>query len=100
LDWCEQIRQGGYGIWYDPMACILHKESTSTGKDSPLKTKFLTRNRIFFMRRNFQGWRLAVFLIFYCCVSFPIHATKLLLKGDFKNLRALVEGTSAGISMN
>lgn len=100
LDWCEMIRRGGFAIWYEPLAYILHKESTSTGKSSPLKTKFLTRNRILFMRRNFNGWKLAAFLMFYCCVSFPIHAMKLLLKGDFKNLKALAEGTKAGLSMN
>ncbi len=100
LDWCEQIRRGGYEIWYEPVAYILHKESTSTGKSSPLKTKYLTRNRILFMRRNFQGWKLAAFLLFFCAVSFPVHAVKLLLKGDFKNLKALAEGTKAGMAMN
>lgn len=100
LDWCEQIKRGGFDIWYEPMAYILHKESTSTGKSSPLKTKFLTRNRILFMRRNFGKWKSAAFMLFFCCVSFPIHALKLLLKGDFNNLKALATGMVAGLTMN
>jgi GT2 family glycosyltransferase len=100
LDWCEQIRMAGFEIWYEPLAYILHKESTSTGKSSPLKTKYLTRNRILFMRRNFKKWKLAAFLTFFCCVSFPVHAFRLLLKGNFKNLKALAEGTASGLTVN
>ncbi len=100
LDWCEQIRRAGFEIWYEPLAYILHKESTSTGKSSPLKTKYLTRNRILFMRRNFDTWKLAAFLTFFCLVSFPVHAFRLLLKRDFKNLKALAEGTASGLTMN
>jgi GT2 family glycosyltransferase len=97
LDWCEQIRRAGFQIWYEPAASILHKESISTGKASPLKTKYLTRNRILFMRRNFSGLRAGAFLLFFCMVSFPVHSIKLLLQGNLKNLRALASGTWSGL---
>lgn len=97
LDWCEQIRRAGYSIWYEPTASILHKESISTGKASSLKTKYLTRNRILFMRRNYPGIKSGAFLLFFCSISFPIHSIKLLLQGNIKNLKALASGAWSGL---
>ena len=96
LDWCEQIRRAGYEIWYEPAAMILHKESISTGKASPLKTEFLTKNRILFMRRNFKGWKLAAFLMFFYTISFPTHFFRTALEGNYANLKALCRGAMAG----
>lgn len=97
LDWCEQIRRAGYEIWYEPTGFILHKESISTGKASPLKTKYLTRNRILFMRRNFSRLESGTFLLFFCLVSFPVHSIKLLLQGNTQNLKALASGAWSGL---
>lgn len=55
LDWSEMIRRAGYEIWYEPACTIYHKESQSTGKTSPLKTFYITRNRLLFAKRNVQG---------------------------------------------
>lgn len=52
LDWSMRIHDAGYDIWYEPECTIYHKESRSTGQGSPLKTRFLTRNRLLFARRN------------------------------------------------
>jgi GT2 family glycosyltransferase len=93
LDWCEQIRRAGFDIWYEPAATILHKESVSTGKASPLKMEYLTRNRIRFMRRNFGGWKLAAFLSFFYLVSVPVNTFRLLAAGNSANLRAFYKGS-------
>ncbi|MEZ4959445.1 MAG: glycosyltransferase family 2 protein [Saprospiraceae bacterium] len=92
LDWCEQIRRAGFDIWYEPSAMILHKESVSTGKASPLKMEYLTRNRIRFMRRNFGGAKLAVFLLFFYLVSVPVNTVRLLSSGNWSNLKAFYSG--------
>lgn len=55
LDWSEMIRRAGYEIWYDPACTIYHKESKTTGKQSPLKTFYTTRNRLIFAQRNIKG---------------------------------------------
>lgn len=44
----------GYQIWYEPACTIYHKESQSTGQNSPLRTYYLTRNRLLLVRRNPQ----------------------------------------------
>lgn len=52
LDWSMMFTRAGYQIWYDPLCTIYHKESQSTGQNSPLRTYYLTRNRLLLVRRN------------------------------------------------
>ena len=52
LDWSMMIRRAGYDIWYEPSVTIYHKESQSTGQSSPLKSYYMTRNRLLFAKRN------------------------------------------------
>ena len=54
-DWCARIKKAGYKIYYVGKSYVLHKESVSTGKMSPLKIYYQNRNRIVFMRRNIEG---------------------------------------------
>ena len=52
LDWSMMIRSAGYDIWYEPACTIYHKESQATGQASALRTYYITRNRLLFVRRN------------------------------------------------
>lgn len=52
LDWSMMIRRAGYDIWYEPAVSVFHKESQATGQDSPLRTYYITRNRLLFVKRN------------------------------------------------
>ena len=54
LDWSMIFTRAGYQIWYEPKCTIYHKESQSTGQDSPLRTYYLMRNRLLLVRRNPQ----------------------------------------------
>ena len=56
LDWSMMLRRAGYDIWYDPAVTIYHKESQTTGQTSPLRTYYITRNRLLFARRNISGF--------------------------------------------
>src|SRR5574344_479333 len=55
LDWSVRITRAGYQIWYEPTCTIFHKESQSTGQNSPLRAYYITRNRLLFVRRNRHG---------------------------------------------
>ena len=44
--------RAGYEIWYDPACTVYHKESQTTGQNSPLRTYYITRNRLMFVKRN------------------------------------------------
>lgn len=52
LDWSMLFTRAGYQIWYDPKCTIYHKESQSTGQNSPLRTYYITRNRLLLVQRN------------------------------------------------
>ena len=52
LDWSMMIRRTGYDIWYEPAVTVFHKESQTTGQQSPLRTYYITRNRLLFVKRN------------------------------------------------
>ena len=54
LDWSMMLTRAGYQIWYEPKCSIYHKESQATGQNSPLRTYYLTRNRLLLVRRNPQ----------------------------------------------
>ena len=55
LDWSMMIRRAGYNIWYEPACTIYHKESRATGQNSPLKSYYMTRNRLLFAKRNINS---------------------------------------------
>lgn len=69
MDWCERMRSRGYEIWYDPCCTILHKESRSTGKGSPLQTYCLTRNRLLYACRHRRGLTRLLSLAYLTMVS-------------------------------
>ena len=52
LDWSMMFTRAGYQIWYEPKCTIYHKESQATGQNSPLRTYYLTRNRLLLVKRN------------------------------------------------
>lgn len=55
LDWSMMITRAGYEIWYDPACTVFHKESQTTGQNSPLRTYYITRNRLILVKRNWNG---------------------------------------------
>jgi GT2 family glycosyltransferase len=90
-DWSVRAIEAGYTLWYEAKGLIHHKESLSVGKTNPLKTYYLTRNRILFMRRNASEIRFVLFLLFFSFVSLPKAALVCLLLGRFKELALLTQ---------
>ncbi len=88
LDWCERIRRAGFTILFQPNAKIYHKESISVGKSNPLKTYYLTRNRILFMAKNRGKGQFLVFTLFFLLVTIPKNILIYLLKGQIDHLKA------------
>lgn len=71
LDWCEKFKRAGKKIWFTGNAKVYHKESMSVGKESSIKTYFMTRNRLLFIRRN-TGWlNTLLFGIYYIAIASP-----------------------------
>lgn len=81
IDWCTTMTETGYKIGYDPRCTVFHKESQSTGQNSPLKAFYLTRNRLLFTwrhRTNYIKWIAICYQLFF---AIPVHAVILCTKG-------------------
>jgi len=100
LDWCEQITRAGYQIYIDPSVGIFHKESLAVGRDSPMKTYFLNRNRLLFVRRNRSFFQILGYLIFLVCFTIPKNTLVHLLKGEFGHIKALFKALFWNVTNN
>ena len=91
-DWTLHIKRKNHEVHYVGTAHIHHKESVSTGKASPLKTYYLNRNRLLFLRRNSAGITRIMGLLFYLFFAFPKYTLQYLMKGKLNHLRNLWRG--------
>lgn len=92
LDWSEQVKRQGFKIYYQPKSLIYHKESMSTGKSSPFKTYYHTKNRILFMRRNVPLPSFLVFVSYFVCFTIPKNTVTFLAKGQKQHLKSFWKG--------
>lgn len=90
-DWSSRAIKAGYSLWYEGKGLIQHKESLSIGKRNPLKTYYLTRNRILFMRRNATEPQFLLFLLYFSVIFLTKALFGYLLMGRFKELALLVQ---------
>ncbi|MCV9385028.1 glycosyltransferase family 2 protein [Reichenbachiella ulvae] len=90
VDWSQSIKEAGYEIWVDQAAKIYHKESMSIGKGNPLKTYYLTRNRILFCRRHRDFFQNFLFFSYSWLFVLPLKSLQYLIKRDQKQLKAFV----------
>lgn len=93
-DWCEMVKRKGYKTYFLGKSKIIHKESVTTGNESPLKTYYMTRNRIIFMRRNFSGMPFLSGILFFIFFSIPKNTITYLFSGKQKLLTSFYKGLS------
>lgn len=99
LDWSERIKEAGFSIWYEPLSRIFHKESAATGRMSPLKQYYLTRNRLFFVRRNLKGVSAFVAVSYQFLISLAKNCAVFLLQRRFDLFNATLKGFIHGMKM-
>lgn len=51
VDFCLRARKAGFGICIDPSITVIHKPSTSVGRDSDIMQYYLARNHLLFVER-------------------------------------------------
>ena len=81
LDWSMMFTRAGYQIWYDPACTIYHKESQATGQNSPLRTYYITRNRLLLVRRNYRSIYKGLSYIYLIGIAIPKDIVKYALGG-------------------
>ena len=91
-DWCQMVLRAGYECHYVGSTTVYHKESVSVGKASTLKTHYMYRNRLLFMRRNVRGWQFWSGLIFFLFVAVPKHTLAFFISARRDHQRAMWRG--------
>ena len=98
LDWSMMFTRAGYEIWYIPACTIYHKESQSTGQNSPLRTYYITRNRLLLVQRNFYGIHKYLSYIYLIglvslrdTLKYAISRKKELLKATIQGVRDFIK---------
>ncbi|MFC3559008.1 glycosyltransferase family 2 protein [Pedobacter jamesrossensis] len=96
LDWCERFKKAGKKIWFTGKTKIYHKESISVGKESAIKTYFMTRNRMLFIRRNTSTFNTLIFSIYYILIA----CSKQVITQFLKGRKDLIKWTFKGLFWN
>lgn len=94
LDWSMMITRAGYEIWYEPTCTIFHKESQTTGQNSPQRIYYITRNRLLLVKRNWEG---ITKYISYFYLEFLV-ATRDIIKNSIKGQRFHVKAIFKGLN--
>lgn len=100
LDWSVRIRKAGWRIVYEPRCCVFHKESATTGQESPLRTYYITRNRLLFAFRNLSGAELCLSLAYQALLVAPVKTLAFLIKGRGKLAKATAKAVVDFIFMD
>ncbi|MEQ7799512.1 glycosyltransferase family 2 protein [Pedobacter sp. ASV1-7] len=96
LDWCEKFKKADKLIWFTGKTKIYHKESISVGKESIIKTYFMTRNRMLFIRRNTGATNTFFFSIYYILFA----CSKQILLSFLKGRLSLIKWVFKGVLWN
>ena len=90
FDWSMMFTRAGYQIWYEPQCTIYHKESQATGQNSPLRTYYLTRNRLLLVRRNPQEFNKALAYLYLIGIVSLRDILKYTFTARFELLKATI----------
>lgn len=91
-DWCTAMRKRGLKAYYCGTTLVYHKESISVGKNSLLKTYYMNRNRIMYLRRNANFASFIFALMFYLFVSLPVALFRFVVKKEYKHIKHYLLG--------
>ena len=92
IDWSMMFTRAGYEIWYDPKCTVYHKESQTTGQNSPLRTYYITRNRLLLVKRNYKGINKYLSYIYLIGLVATRDIIKYSLQGRFGLVKAVYKG--------
>lgn len=94
IDWSMIFTRAGYTIWYEPLSTVYHKESQTTGQNSPLRTYYISRNRLLLVKRNWNGFTK------YAAYAYLILLVGLrdIIKYSFKNQPKLRQAVFRGLN--
>lgn len=90
VDWSKQARKKRLKLFFVGTSKVYHKSSLSVGTDNPLKTYYMTRNRMIYARRNTSFIQRLFWMMFFFTVSIPKNIIVFILTSKFTHLKAFV----------
>lgn len=99
LDWSMMFTRAGYQIWYEPKCTVYHKESQATGQHSPLRTYYITRNRLLLIKRNYHGMTKWLSYIYIIGIVGVRDILRYLFTGRFSHIKATSQGILSFIKL-
>jgi GT2 family glycosyltransferase len=100
LDWSSCFIRQGYRLGYDPLCEVFHKNGHTTGADSPLKSYYMSRNRLIYAYRHRKGLARSLSLLYQIGIASTKAIVCYTLKGKADNARAIRKGINAFIHIN
>jgi GT2 family glycosyltransferase len=99
LDWAERVRKAGLEVWIEPGGRVWHKESLTIDKMGAVKTYYMARNRVLFMRRQRSGPGLVGFFGYLGLVVAPANIFRLLkTAGRWTLIKTYCQGIWSGLT--
>lgn len=98
LDWSLQLHNAGYETWYEPAVYVLHKESMTIKRGSPMRLYYLTRSRILFTRRNYKLTKRIVALAYQLMVVIPKNILLYTILREKLMLISFIKGSFHGLT--
>lgn len=95
MDWCTQMNNVGYELWYEPRCTIFHKESQSAGKKSITQLFYMTRNRLLYAKRNRLGLIKWLALVYQLIIAIPKQYIYHIIKREKDLSQAILDGTKS-----
>jgi len=92
MDYSATAIEAGFDIWYEPSSVIWHKESISTGKQSPLKAYYYGRNRLLYLRRHTTGYTKYLTYLYYVFIAVPKNIFSMIRANEIKQAKAYLRG--------
>ncbi len=92
IEWCTRMRRDNYILYYEPRCTVFHKESQSTGKTSPLRTFYITRNRLLYAYRNLEGIAKYLSIVYQLSIVLVKNGINFLIKGRTDLIKSSVLG--------
>jgi len=91
-DWAQAAKRKGFKLYFAGASKIYHKASSTVGKESPLQTYHMTRNRLIYLRRNVANPAFIGSMLFFIFLSVPKNMMRYVMRGDMANSLAFVRG--------
>ena len=100
IDWSTKLKEEGYEIWYNGNCTVFHKESQSTGQESPLRTFYMMRNRLLYAWRHKRGITKWLSIVYLSTIAASKNSIQFMTKGRADLAAATYKGIIAFITIS